>query len=173
MIIIKKYVFDLDNTLIYTDFLNNEAYNYALKCIGLQPMDNYKRVTREIVFKKYPNIRKIQENKILELKKEYFINNMQLAKLNGLLIEMLKSLNRNDCILWTSADETRTRAILKYYNMTSLFKCMVFSSKKNVMNDIEEICKLHECNLNQLVIYEDNLRLIDELKKLKLNVVEV
>ena len=36
-----------------------------------------------------------------------------MTKLNDLLIGILKSLNKNDCILWTSADETRVRSILK------------------------------------------------------------
>ncbi len=162
MMMNKKYVFDLDNTLIYTDLLNNESYNYALKYMGLPPIDNYKRVTREIVFEKYPNISNVQKNRIADLKKEYFINNIQMTKLNDLLIGILKSLNKNDCILWTSADETRVRSILKYYNITRLFKYIVFSSKINLKNDIEKICELHDCKLEQLIIYEDNLRLIRE-----------
>lgn len=35
MITMKRHVFDLDNTLIYTDLLNNDSYNYALNLLGL------------------------------------------------------------------------------------------------------------------------------------------
>lgn len=72
MITMKRYVFDLDNTLIYTDSLNNDSYNYALSLQGLAPINDCKRITRDIVFKKYPNLNNVQKNKIIELKQEYF-----------------------------------------------------------------------------------------------------
>lgn len=173
MIITKKYVFDLDNTLIYTDYLNNDSYNYALKYYGLSPINNYKRITRDIVFKNYSHINNIQKDEILKLKKEYFINNIHMTSANDSLIRILKSLNRNNCILWTSADKTRVKALLEYYRINRLFKNIFFSNKVDVVHDIKKICKLHECKLEQLFFYEDNLKLIKELEKLKLNVISI
>ena len=117
----KKYVFDLDNTLIYTDSLNNDSYNYALKYQGLSHINKFKRITREIVFENYPNINKIQMCEIINLKCEYFINNLHITEVNESLVTLLRSQEKNDCILWTSAEERRARAILEYYNMNNLF----------------------------------------------------
>ena len=41
------------------------------------------------------------------------------------------------------------------------------------VNDIEEICKLHTCKSSQLLFYDDNLKLVEELEKLNLNVILV
>ncbi|MGU8855878.1 HAD hydrolase-like protein [Clostridium perfringens] len=173
MIRIKKYVFDLDNTLIYTDYLNNAAYNYSLKCNDLSPINNCKRITREIVFESYPQLNNIQKDKIVKLKQQYFINNLHLTKGNDLLIKMLHFENKDNSILWTSADKTRVAALLDYYDINKLFKNIFFSSKTKVEYDIKKICELHECEEEQLVFYEDDLNVIKELKKLKLNVISL
>ena len=49
----KKYVFDLDNTLVYSNSLNNESYNYALRLLGKSYLTEIKRITRNVVFQKY------------------------------------------------------------------------------------------------------------------------
>lgn len=169
----KRYVFDLDNTLIYTDSLNNDSYNFALKCQGLSPINEVKRITRGIVFEKYPNLSKIEMCEIIDLKYEYFINNLNFTEVNEYLIALLKSQEKNNCILWTSAEERRAKAILEYYNMNNLFKHILFSKKIDILNDIEYICKLYTCESNQLLFYDDNLKLVKKLKSLNLNVIFV
>ena len=173
MRITKKYVFDLYNTLIYTDRLNNDSYNYALKCQGLSSINGFKRLTKEILFKNYPNINNIQKSELINLKYEYFINNLHVTEVNESLVKLLKSQEKNDCILWTSAEEKRVRAILKYYNINNLFKDILFSSKTDVSNDIEKNCELHSCELYQLSFYDDNLKLIKELEQLNINAILV
>jgi len=42
-----KYLIDLDDTLIYSTPLNNDAYNYALQKFGYQVITTKKRITRE------------------------------------------------------------------------------------------------------------------------------
>lgn len=171
MKIIQKYVFDLDNTLIYTDRLNNDSYNHALKCQGLCTINGIQRLTREIVFRNYPNITDLQKSEIINLKYEYFINNLHVTEVNEYLVKLLKSQEKNDCILWTSAEEKRVKAILEYYNMNNLFKDIMFSSKTDILTDVEKICELYSCKLNQLLFYDDNLILIKELELLNLNVI--
>ena len=76
MITKMQNVFDLDNTLIFTDSLNNEAYNYALKQLSFNTIHNYKRITRAVVFDRFPNISNENRNRIFELKQKYFIENL-------------------------------------------------------------------------------------------------
>jgi len=68
MITMMRHVFDLDNTLIYTDSLNNDSYNYALKKLGLATINDCKRITRDVILSKYPEINSFQKNEIIELK---------------------------------------------------------------------------------------------------------
>lgn len=169
----KKYIFDLDNTLVYTDKLNNDSYNYALKNIGLPQINKVKRITRETVFETYNFINITEKSKIIKLKNEYFINNLHITYMNELVVEVLKRQNKDNCILWTSADETRVKALLEYYHINDLFKKILITDKTDILHDIEEICKLHKCDLEQLVFYEDNIILIEKLGKLNLNVIGV
>ena len=173
MRIMKRHVFDLDNTLVYTDSLNNKSYNYALNQLGLASINNCKRITRDVVLSIYPHLDSIQKNEIIELKQKYFVNNLKVTSPNTSLFQLLENQNFELCILWTSADETRVLAILEHYKICNAFKTVVFSSKVEVIEDIEKICKLLDCGFDHLIFYEDNQRVIQDLQKLNLNVISV
>lgn len=171
MITMERYVFDLDNTLIYTDLLNNRSYNYALNHHGLMAINDYKRITRDIVFKKYLNLNDVQKNRIIELKQDYFINNLQSTIPNTPLLKVLKSHKIQFCILWTSANKIRVKALLEYYNIYNAFKHILFSNKINVPRDVVRICGFLRCNPGHLVFYENNCEVISGLQRLNLNVI--
>jgi phosphoglycolate phosphatase-like HAD superfamily hydrolase len=173
MITMKRHVFDLDNTLIYTDSLNNDSYNYALKLFGLASIYDYKRITRNVVFRKYPDLNNVQKNKIIELKQKYFMNNLERTIPNRSLLQVLETKSAESCILWTGADEARVLAILEYYKICNAFKKVLFSNKVKVIQDIEKICELLECGFEHLIFYEDNQRVVQDLRQLKLNVISV
>lgn len=160
-----RYVFDLDNTLIYTDSLNNDSYNYALNLQGLAPIRDCKRITREIVFDKYTDISNGQKNEIIESKQEYFANNLNRTVPNTSLLQVLGAQNVETCMLWTSADETRVLAILEYYSIYNAFRKIIYSNKVEVIKDIKKICELFECNPEYLFFYEDNRRVIEDLQQ--------
>lgn len=169
----KRYVFDLDNTLIYTDSLNNDSYNYALNRQGLAPIKGCKRLTQDIIFHRYRDMNNAQKNEIIESKQEYFVNNLNSTVPNTSLLQVLKAQSVESCMLWTSANKTRVLAILEYYNICNAFRKILYSNKIEVTQDINKICELFECDLEQLVFYEDNRRVIEDLQQLKLRVVPV
>lgn len=173
MTTMKRHVFDLDNTLVYTNLLNNASYNYALSLLGLATIVDCKRITRKVVFNRYPDLNSMQKNKIIELKQEYFINNLKETIPNKPLIQLLKSRSEERCILWTSADKTRVLSLLKYYKINNAFKEVLFSSKFELTEDIVKICELLECGIEHLVFYENNQRVIRDLQRLNLNVISV
>ena len=168
-----RHIFDLDNTLIYTDSLNNDSYNYALNLLGMTLNSDCKRITRDIVFSKYPDLNNLQKKKIIELKQKHFVNNLKRTFPNTALLQSLEAKNAEWCILWTSADENRVLAILEYYKIYNSFKKIIFSSKINLIQDIKKICELLECSYENLIFFEDNQRVIQELQKLKLNVISM
>ena len=63
----KKYIYDLDNTLVYSNYLNNYSYNYALKVKGIHPVNGYERITRDVIIKKYPELDDKLLNETIEL----------------------------------------------------------------------------------------------------------
>ena len=173
MITMKRHVFDLDNTLIFTDSLNNDSYNYTLNLFGLSTINDCKRITRNVVFSKYPDLSIVQKNEIIEMKQNYFINNLNMTLPNASLLQVLEAQKFEFCILWTSADETRVLAILEYYKICNAFKKILFSNKVEVIQDICKICELFECSYEHLIFYEDNQRVIQELQHSNLNVISV
>lgn len=82
----------------------------------------------------------------------------------------IKLENSEKCrnILWTSAEKTRVIAILEYYKITEKFRDIVFSKKVDVEKDIMKICRIFECSQEDVIFFDDNLRVIQELKRLKL-----
>jgi DNA processing protein len=168
---LNRYVFDLDNTLIRTNSLNNNAYNYALSTLDLPVINSYARITRDIVFKEYPNLSKEQKELITQLKQDYFINHLQLTSVNEHVLKALHSQSAEHCILWTSADKVRVQALLTYYKIDNAFNEVLFSDKNNTKQDIEKICKIFKCNSEELIFYEDNHEILERLQKLKMKTI--
>lgn len=146
----RYYVFDLDNTLVFTDALNNEAYNFVLKKFGLSEIRNVERITREVVFQKYPEVEKWKDE-IIALKQNFFLNNLERTFPARELLIKLKNSEKCRNILWTSAEETRVIAILEYYKIAEKFRDIVFSKKADVEKDIKKICRIFECSQEDLI----------------------
>lgn len=166
----KMRVFDLDNTLVYTNQLNNQSYNYALKNVGLEPIDNCKRITRKVVIEKYTEMSSEVMTKVIMAKQDYFIKNLRKTSLNNSLVNKLISINVEYCILWTSADRNRVIELLKYYGIENRFAEVKYSNKNNVLRDMQEICRMFEVTFEELEVYEDNLIVVEELMKFGINV---
>lgn len=163
----KYYVFDFDNTLVFTDVLNNEAYNFVLKKFGLSEIRDVARLTRKIVFQRYPEVEKWKDE-IIELKQKFFLKHLERTLPSREFLQLVIS-GEGENILWTSAEEIRVFAVLKYYKITEKFKKVVFSKKTDVEKDVKEICRIFKCNKEELIFFEDNLKVIQELERLKLS----
>lgn len=166
----KIYIFDFDNTLIFTDSLNNKSYNYALESVDLNPIPNYKRITREILHKEYPTLSEFKINEIIELKQMYFITNLMYSHLNSYLFNLLSFENSSNCIIWTSASQNRVIPTLIYHNIKDYFKLIYYSNKNNLYSDIAELCSLMNCRIDDLIIFEDSDRIISNLRNLGVEV---
>lgn len=165
----KRFIFDLDNTLIYTNLLNNRAYNYALSKLNLKPINGIIRLTKSIVFSHY-RLTEEEKDKILYFKKEFYLRNLKYTRPNVELISILKEQKREHCILWTSADEWRVLLLLKYYGINNSFKEIIYSEKINIEEELKKISCIFECGLKELIICEDNENIVNEILRLKINV---
>lgn len=158
-----KHIFDLDNTLVFTDELNREAYNYALVSLGKEPIYDEKRITREVVFSRY-KLTEVEKNSLVELKQKYFSSHLEKMQINKDLLNLLLKLSPSECILWTSAEECRVEAILNYLGLNNAFSWIFWSDKVNVNEDLEKICLHFQCSKSQLKFYEDDSQILNKLK---------
>lgn len=160
------HIFDLDNTLIYTNKLNNDSYNYALTKLRLEPIVSCSRVTRKVVLNHYSFLNEQRQTKLIQLKQAYFINHINKTELNLQLHSVLHSQSPKCCVLWTSAEKERVLPLLKYYQLQFAFSEIIYSNKNNVRRDIEKICQRFSCISKQLIFYEDNIVIIEVLRSL-------
>ena len=152
----KSFVFDLDNTLVFTDALNNEAYNFALKQQQREPIAGVQRITREIVFSRYTMTQE-QKRELVALKQSYFIENIKKVLLNDKLISFLRELPEERCVLWTSAEEARVESILEFFDLKKCFAKVFYSKKHNVERDLLTICDFLKCTREELIVFDDEV----------------
>lgn len=164
-----KYVFDLDNTLIYSDNLNNESYNYALKQFGLSEVWGSERVTRRTVAILHPKLSVEQLEKIISVKQQYFAAHLEKTKINDKLSNLLKSVNSENCVLWTSAQDRRVFELLNYYKLSDSFAFKIFSDKSNLQMDVALICRSLDCNPAELIFFDNDSHMRERLEQLNMN----
>ena len=150
----KINVFDLDNTLVFTDKLNNESYNFALAEIEKERIDGIERITRNIVYSIY-KLTDDEKHRLIKTKQEYFVNNISKIEINNDLVSKLRKLDSSKCILWTRAEKIRTEAILKYLQISECFSKVFYSHKHDLKSDIITICSFFNCKKENLVFYDD------------------
>ena len=125
------YVVDLDDTLVLTKNLNNDAYNFALEQNGQKRIKTKKRLTRE-------HLGETPNEKLITDKQNYFTQKWLKYRVvvNEEILSILQKQNRKDCYLWTSADKSRAEYILKELDLYKYFNQIIFDDKKDLNNSI-------------------------------------
>lgn len=153
-----NYFIDLDDTLVNSTILNNDAYNFALEQCGYDRIVTKERLTRNSLAG-YENL-----NKIIELKQKYFTLNWLSYRLiiNKELQSKLNAFGKSNCYLWTKADKTRADKILEYCDLSKLFKDVIFDNKRNFTTSVSKL--KHISNSQNIVIYENNHKFFQNQK---------
>lgn len=150
-----KYIFDLDNTLVFTDALNTEAYNFALRALGKGELTGIGRITRDKVFARIA-LDGAEKERLIALKRDYFRRHLEKVQPNRPLMRILFSRAPSDCMLWTSAERSRVEELLCYFGLKERFGEIFFSPKQEIGRDIEEICRRMKCLRSQCIFFENN-----------------
>lgn len=171
-----KYIFDLDDTLVSSATLNNDAYNYALEKYGYRRITTNERLTRD----KLNFIPAMTLSKIIRAKQYYFTREWLPCRtlLNSVLVEKVKEYGKENCYLWTKASPDRVEAVLEYWELDNLFNRLIFDEKQNFK---KSVLKLNEIShSDELVVFENNqkffkqeqVEIIGHIKSDKFNVTE-
>lgn len=131
--------FDMDGTLVDTDFANFLSYQEAIQSViqgknEIQYIPNV-RFSRANLNKVVPNLTEEQLGKIIQQKEKNYKKYLTQTKLNkpvsDILIQYAKT---NKTVLVTNSREGRAILILEYHNLTNKFTHLFF--KKVTENDI-------------------------------------
>jgi FMN phosphatase YigB (HAD superfamily) len=143
------YVVDLDDTLVLTKNLNNDAYNYALEQNGQKRIKTAKRITRD-------NLKNKHNKQIISDKQNYFAQKWLKYRVvvNEEILKLLKNQDKENCFLWTSADKNRADFILKELNLYKYFNKVIYDDKKDINSSLKRLKDITKSNV--FLIFEDN-----------------
>lgn len=146
------YIVDLDDTLLFSTHLNNDAYNYSLEKYGYARIKVKDRITRSTL----KDISVNDLKRIIKEKQKYFTSAWLKFRviMNNELLYKIKSNGREKCILWTKANKKRTKKILKQCGLKKYFKKVVYDQKFSFNESMQKLKKL--MGEQKFVIYENN-----------------
>ena len=143
------YVVDLDDTLVLTKNLNNDAYNFALEQNGKSRVKTNKRITRE-------NLDETPSEKIITDKQNYLAQKWPKYRVivNEEILSILRKQNKENCYLWTSADKNRAEYLLNELDLNKYFNKVIYDDKKDLNSSLKRLKDITKSNV--FLIFEDN-----------------
>ena len=150
------YVVDLDDTLVLTKNLNNDAYNFALENNGRKRIKTSKRLTRE-------NLCETLCKKLIADKQNYFTQKWLKYRVvvNQYILNILRKQDVQNCYPWTSADKERAEYVLKELDLYKYFNKIIFDEKKDLNSSLKRLKDITKSNV--FLIFEDNEKFFKKL----------
>ena len=152
-----KYLFDLDETLIHSDSLNSDAYNYALEKCGYPRIEDCLRLTRDSL----QFIPTTDLKKIIRIKQNYFTRSWLPYRivLNTALLQRIRGYGKKNCYLWTSASKQRALSVLRRCKLKHFFNRILFDKKTNISASMQKLKgQLHS---DKFIIFENDPTLFE------------
>lgn len=173
--------FDLDGTLVHTDFSNFLAYKKAIEAIKPEfkniEFDSNKRITRRILKEIMPLLSNLEEAKIINMKENYYDEFLPYTELNEVVFDVLiKCLESNRCILVTNCRENRASSILNYYNLTLKFDSIfckedMADNFSIVMNKFKNVIEKMNVLPKNVIVFENTLQEIKNALKAGIKII--
>lgn len=123
--------FDMDGTLVHTDFANFLSYKKAIQSIiqtdneiEFNPNERFNRTSLKIVV---PNLTEMEYEKIIQKKEENYKEHLSETILNKSVVDILiKYFKTNKTVLVTNCREDRALMTLDYHNLSDKFSNILF-----------------------------------------------
>lgn len=125
--------FDMDGTLLDTDYANFLSYKKAIQSfiqteieIEFDPNERFNRASLKIAV---PNLTETEYEKIIQKKEGNYKEHLSETKLNKSVVDILiKYSKTNKTVLVTNCREDRALMTLDYHNLTDKFNNIFFRS---------------------------------------------
>ena len=163
-------LFDMDGTLVDTDFANFLSYKNAIqsvvtldKEIQYKPNERVNRTSLKIVV---PNLTNSEYDKIIQQKEINYGNHLSHTKLNDSVVNILiRYCKTNKTVLVTNCREDRAMKTLCYHNLIDKFSHLFFrqsSEKENRINKYKNAINLMSLSAYKVIVFENEKQEIED-----------
>ena len=162
--------FDMDGTLIYTNFANFISYKEAIQSVIQGDKEiSYKpneRFTRTSLKKIFPNLTSQDYQKIIQAKEKNYKKHLSQTKLNKSIAEILtRYYKTNQTVLVTNSQKDRALMTLNYHNLTDKFSHLFFrkiSDCESWINKYENAISKLNLSAEMIVVFENEKQEIED-----------
>jgi len=163
-------LFDMDGTLVDTNFANFLSYKNALHSvikleneIQYNPNERFNRATLKRIS---PNLTEAEYEKIIQLKEENYKEHLSKTKLNKSVADILIRYSKtNKTVLVTNCREHRALVTLNYHNLTNKFSNLFFrqiSDNENRINKFKNAISRLSLSAQMIVVFENEQQEIED-----------
>lgn len=153
-------VFDLDGTLINTDYANFLSYKTAIEQIlHLRLNLNFnpsKRITREVIRVFVPDISEENFKDIIKIKESLYLNYLHETKLNREIADILEKFQNKDIVLATNSRLKRATSLLVHYGIIDKFTHKYYGENMIRTNKFQHVLSVLHISGSSVVVFEDS-----------------
>jgi len=163
-------LFDMDGTLVDTDFANFLSYENAIKSVIIldnellfNPNERFNRTTLKTIA---PNLSEIEYEKIIQQKEDNYKKYLAQTKLNKSVSDILLQYYRtNKTVLVTNCRKDRALMTLNYHNLTDKFSNIFFrqiEDNQSRINKYKNAISSLSLSAQTVVVFENEKREIED-----------
>ncbi len=152
--------FDLDGTLVETDYANFLAYNKAIKSVLNKSIifNPNERFTREKLFSIFTNLTKTEIVRIIERKEMYYKEYLTETKLNETIYQVLNKYHKtNRTFLVTNCRKNRALLTLRHHNIEDKFEKLFYRqfNKNKKVNKFKNAISDLNITPHKIILFEN------------------
>lgn len=162
--------FDMDGTLIDTNFANFLSYKKAIHSVT---KSNYnltynpsKRFNRSYLKSAAPNLSELEYEKIIQEKEEYYVDFLSETKLNKVIADILITYSKtNKTVLVTNSRKDRALVTLNHFGLTERFThifCRQLNENGKKINKYLNAISCMGISANSVLIFENEKEEIED-----------